>query len=541
MSVFPVLAKPLHQLTSGFGDPLLYSIASTTDISGGDYLPPDTLSSQRSSISNNENAHSGGNQIYRARSVSQPTAFARRKSNLSLSIPPTPVNPPYINPQYAATYEVASYSVNPMTGFAPAYADSPGQGQGQGQGQGMMQQDYFSQPYTSDGDVMMSTDGQKDQTINANSLSKSVMDVRYGYRLPASQPSSPVRSGYPPGQAPYAGHHQAQGRPRGFTTSDVQGSAFFANMGNWRGAAQEQNEQMQVLQQQQHQHQQHQQHQQMQQSQQQAQHQAQQQAQQQQVQQQHSLQQSALAHVQQQQQQQHQQQPQPQPPASPFGFSPVEPSGYGINQSGSTVGTPQSVQVVTMPNMQSGANSPYPIMSAPTAHNSPNVSAQLGSQQQTSLQEAVAQMKDAHLNMQNANPQNLNLHFNQPTPVNFRMITEPVSRNPVPHLENQAMSYGGASQEMQLDAQNLQNTLPPSAPGSVIGMSNSAMEEGGLDSQTRNAAMEGRRSSASVAPPIMSGLSTPGPAMSGFAMSNSGARTPDISRQVQDKLTFLDG
>lgn len=103
------------------------------------------------------------------------------------------------------------------------------------------------------------------------------------------------------------------------------------------------------------------------------------------------------------------------------------------------------------------------------------------------------------------------------------------------------MSYGGASQEMQLDAQNLQNTLPPSAPGSVIGMSNSAMEEGGLDSQTRNAAMEGRRSSASVAPPIMSGLSTPGPAMSGFAMSNSGARTPDISRQVQDKLTFLDG
>jgi hypothetical protein len=517
------LESHLRQLISGLGISFPYSIASTTDISGGDYLPPDTLSSQRSSISNNENAHSGGNQIYRARSVSQPTAFARRKSNLSLSIPPTPVNPAYVNQQYA-TYETAGYSVNPMNGFPPAYTDSPGQGQG------MMQQDYFSQPYTADGDVMMSTDGQKDQTINANSLSKPVMDVRYGYRLPASQPSSPVRSGYPPGQAPYAGHHQAQGRPRGFTTSDVQGSAFFANMGNWR-AAQEQNDQMQVLQHQ-HQQQQHQQQQSQQQAQQHAQQQAQQQVQQQQAQQQHSLQQSALAHAQQQQQ---------QAPASPFGFSPVEPTGYGITQPGSTVGTPQSVQVVTMPNMQNGTNSPYPMLSASTAHNSPLVSAPPGSQQQTSLQEAVAQMKDAHLNMQNANPQNLNLHFNQPTPVNFRMITEPVSRNPVPHLENQAMSYGGANQEMQLDAQTMQSSLPPSAPGSVIGMSSSMMEEASADLQTRTAAIETRRSSASVAPPIMSGLSTPGPAISGYAMSNSGARTPDISRQVQDKLSFLDG
>jgi hypothetical protein len=40
-------------------------------------------------------------------------------------------------------------------------------------------------------------------------------NAQFGYRLPASQPSSPVRSIYPPGQAPFV----AAGRQRGATFS----------------------------------------------------------------------------------------------------------------------------------------------------------------------------------------------------------------------------------------------------------------------------------------------------------------------------------
>lgn len=172
-------------------------------------------------------------------------------------------------------------------------------------------------------------------------------------------------------------------------------------------------------------------------------------------------------------------------------------------------------------------------------------------QQQTSLQEAVAQMKDAHQNGNNpinvhANPQNLNLHFNQPTPVNYRMTTEPVLRNPVPHLENQAMSYNLGGQEMQMEPQSMPVQAPqvpftPSAPPSVSGMSNSMMEESGMDAQTRSLILESRRSSTSAAPQNMTGMNTPAPApISGFAKTNNGTRTPDITKQVQEKLTFLD-
>ena len=163
-------------------------------------------------------------------------------------------------------------------------------------------------------------------------------------------------------------------------------------------------------------------------------------------------------------------------------------------------------------------------------------------------------MKDAHHNNTTTNnpgsslgnPQNLNLHFNQPTPVNYRMISEPVSRNPVPHLENQAMSYNLGGQDIQMDSHPApapvsQVPFTPSAPASISGMSNSMMDESVLDAQTRSLIMESRRSSTSAAPQNMTGLSTPAPApISGFAMSNSGAMTPDISRQVQEKLTFLD-
>lgn len=162
-------------------------------------------------------------------------------------------------------------------------------------------------------------------------------------------------------------------------------------------------------------------------------------------------------------------------------------------------------------------------------------------------------MKDAHQNNANnihpgvglGHPQNLNMHFNQPTPVNYRIASEPVARNPVPLLESQAMSYNIGGQEMQMDPQVMstqgsQVPFTPSAPPSVSGMGNQMMDESALDPQTRSLIMESRRSSTSAAPQPMTGLSTPAPApMSGFAM-RTGAMTPDISKQVQEKLTFLD-
>jgi hypothetical protein len=375
-----------------------------------------------------------------------------------------------------------------MTGF---YPDSPAHQMGA--------QDYFNMPFSSDGDVMMSsTNGDHDQTIQGTNatLVKPWMDNKYGYRLPISQPSSPVRSGYPPGQAPYAGHHFSQGRPRGFTTSDVQGHALLANMSGYRTAMP--------------QHQQHQ--------------------QPQSQQQQHPPQQM---HV--------QATPQPnpnQPPASPYGYSPVEPTGYGMPHPLSNVGTPQSAQIVALSGMSNGTHSPFQnMMNMQGSQQSPISPPPNG--QQAFIDEAVARMQDPN----NVNQAGMNVNYNQPTPVNFR-LAEPVSKNPVPHLENQAMSYSVGTQDMQMEPQAMslstsQASFAPSGAGSKQG-SGSRMEDMITDPQARSLILESRRSSTSTGP-ALAGLNTPGPAQkpAGYAVNN-GSMTPDISKQVQEKLTFLD-
>lgn len=131
------------------------SVDSTTDTNGE--FPPDL------------------SDFARGRSTSQPTF----KRNLSLNLLPSAF--PTSNPSpasFSGGFEYQYEQYNPD----------------------FLQQDYFQ----------LATATPVEETTEAFAP-----NGPFGYRLPASQPSSPVRSIYPPGQAPYI----AAGRQRGATFS----------------------------------------------------------------------------------------------------------------------------------------------------------------------------------------------------------------------------------------------------------------------------------------------------------------------------------
>lgn len=143
------------------------SIGSTSDsLTGGEYFPP-------SSESEAEDRYN------RARSASQPSSFRRHNLTLTLPVAQQPV--------FSDSPTSAIQNNGP---FSDSYS-AP-----------LQQQEYF---YVPNGNY-----------AEPPSVPSQGIPQQYGYRLPASQPSSPVRSGYPPGQAPY--EFQA-GRQRGATFS----------------------------------------------------------------------------------------------------------------------------------------------------------------------------------------------------------------------------------------------------------------------------------------------------------------------------------
>lgn len=514
-----------------------------TDLSGGDYLPPETLSSNISSYAHQDVVRSAS-QIQRGRSVSQPTSFATKKGNLFLQIPPSP------KLDFSAYGEMDCSNVSPY----PAQDSADGNAHQQ-----MFNQEYSQLFMAAREDVSMGENGNEPLTENWASqanMHKPVTDTKYGYRIPASQPSSPVRSGYPPGQAPYSGPAVHQGRPRGFTTSDVHGHTLFAqtplNSQRTDQPTRAPNQTHQV-----------------------------------------SLSASNIPNQPQSSnptptpsqpivpspsidlQQRAAGQPPNYPqssqngPLSPFEYSPIERGVYAHSQAPSvSVGTPHSGHVANMSGVQHDARSPFQGgQSQHTTSPDPAIS-----QQQPSFHEAIVRMHQTTPNpsqprpsvdmaFQQDNSQASNVNYNQPTPVNYR--AEPVVQNPVPHLENQAMSYGGVGiHDVQTEVRQMLTQEPPVAFGATgLGIMHARsataqnVDEMMVDAQNQNVNATSRRSSISVN--RMTGMSTPAANSSGgpmtgvntpahsavhtFPLNPAGApRTPDISKQVQEKLNFLD-
>lgn len=155
----------------------VHSIDSQTDSqTGGDYFPP-SESAGSEVLEDNFN---------RARSYSQPS----RRPGLSLNI--SALSTPFQN-QFTSPSSLAS-SGAPYTDSYSGYNATIGQ-------------DYFHFDEAS----LSATDAYPPEAYP-----QPVPQQQYGYRLPASQPSSPVRSIYAPGQAPYIFQ---QGRQRGATFS----------------------------------------------------------------------------------------------------------------------------------------------------------------------------------------------------------------------------------------------------------------------------------------------------------------------------------
>lgn len=138
------------------------SVDSTTD-TGGESFPPDFTADFAN----------------RARSTSQPSF----KRNLSLNLPPSQFNTSQFTTSNPSPVSFTGFDYN----FTEQYTD-------------FSQQDYFQ--------FGASTPAEE-------TTEQFAPTAQFGYRLPASQPSSPVRSIYPPGQAPYI----AAGRQRGATFS----------------------------------------------------------------------------------------------------------------------------------------------------------------------------------------------------------------------------------------------------------------------------------------------------------------------------------
>lgn len=172
----------------------------TTD--GGDLRPPSSGASGPRDTTEDR--------YHRARSASQPvppSSFRRHQQPLSLSIPPPLPLLHLQNLQFASpgsTNSPNGHTYPFSTPGSPGYSASPVVGTGQ--------TEYFlvENAYN---------DPIPDTSVNASTSRQ--LQSQYGYRLPASQPSSPVRSGYPPGEAPF--QLSATGRPRGATVS---GGAF---------------------------------------------------------------------------------------------------------------------------------------------------------------------------------------------------------------------------------------------------------------------------------------------------------------------------
>lgn len=170
----------------------------------------------------------------RARSVSQPSSFAQRRANLSLSIPPdlgsttAATNPQNVfpttshhHPFYPSHHHQtpAIYDVSPANPPYPSqeyFLNDPNPNAATGAYQGDFQK------LANDMQAMADSNAAMDQQQQQQQQHMHQGQARYGYRLPASQPSSPVRSGYPPGMAPYSAAPQPNGgRPRGVTVSGM--------------------------------------------------------------------------------------------------------------------------------------------------------------------------------------------------------------------------------------------------------------------------------------------------------------------------------
>lgn len=184
----------------------------------------------------------------RARSVSQPSSFAQRRANLSLSIPPDlasssssaagealnnfathhPFTSTYPLHQTPAIYDVSP--ANPPYSGQEYFLNDPNPHTGGGGG-GAFQGDYqklandlqaMADSAAANAAASMDPAQQQQAAAHLHYQQHQQGQARYGYRLPASQPSSPVRSGYPPGMAPFTAAPQPNGgRPRGVTVSGM--------------------------------------------------------------------------------------------------------------------------------------------------------------------------------------------------------------------------------------------------------------------------------------------------------------------------------
>lgn len=156
------------------------TIASTSEsqTGGESYLP-----------SASDSAGEQEDTFGRQRSSSQPSL---KRGNLNLSINTFPFN-----------HSPSSLAANgaPFTDSYPSYDAS---------------QDYFQ-----------FSDGSYPSAGADDPNPAPFMNQQYGYRLPASQPSSPVRTIYPPGQAPF----YANGRQRGATFSGGSYAGGFEQFG----------------------------------------------------------------------------------------------------------------------------------------------------------------------------------------------------------------------------------------------------------------------------------------------------------------------
>jgi len=136
----------------------------------------------------------------RARSASQPSSFRRQPLSLNISALP------------AYFQDSSLISPNSYGSSSAPFTDSFSVSNGINLGQDYFHFDEASLP-SSNGEVFPGDFTQ--------------INHQFGYRLPASQPSSPVRSVYPPGQAPVV---LQQGRQRGATFSGGSFSPFGEQM-----------------------------------------------------------------------------------------------------------------------------------------------------------------------------------------------------------------------------------------------------------------------------------------------------------------------
>lgn len=170
------------------------SIGSASDSqAGGDYFPPSDgvgageYYTQPDAVSGGEATE----RYFQARPILQPNPNRRQQLSLNISALPSP----FQNVQFASPSSLASSG-------AP-YTDSFSLSNGVNYGQDYFHFDEASLPSSA-------------TEPNAPSDCFAEAHQQYGYRLPASQPSSPVRTIYPSGQVTYPFQ---SGRQRGATFS----------------------------------------------------------------------------------------------------------------------------------------------------------------------------------------------------------------------------------------------------------------------------------------------------------------------------------